>query len=86
MSTEQVPPAWVELPDPARIAGAGRGEDHPYDFGYVPAMGRLISAHPRIGPAFGAIYAAVMFGPGALSRAERELVAAVAASAQDCHY
>ena len=43
-------------------------------------------AHPRIAPLFGALYGAVMFAPGALTRAERETVAAVAAAAQDCHY
>jgi AhpD family alkylhydroperoxidase len=28
----------------------------------------------------------VMFAPGALARREREMIAAVAAAAQDCHY
>jgi AhpD family alkylhydroperoxidase len=28
----------------------------------------------------------VMFAPGSLSRAEREMIAATAAAAQDCHY
>ena len=85
MSSDKTPPAWVKLPDPSDMEGM-RGDDHPYNFGYIPAMGRLIAAHPRIGPAFGMMFATVMFMPGALSRAERELVAAVAASAQDCHY
>ena len=57
-----------------------------YDHGYVPAMGRLIMAHPGIAPLFGQLFMAIMFGPGSLSRAEREMVAAVAAAAQDCHY
>jgi hypothetical protein len=43
-------------------------------------------AHDGIGPAFAQLSRAVLFGPGALSRAEREMVAAVTAAAQDCHY
>jgi hypothetical protein len=31
-------------------------------------------------------FATIMFGPGALSRPEREMVAGVAAAAQDCFY
>jgi alkylhydroperoxidase/carboxymuconolactone decarboxylase family protein YurZ len=58
----------------------------PYNYGFVGEMSVLMSAHPRIGPALGELFAQVMFGPGALSRSEREMVAAVAAVAQDCHY
>jgi alkylhydroperoxidase/carboxymuconolactone decarboxylase family protein YurZ len=57
-----------------------------YDYGFVPAMGRLLAAHPEISQAFGALFRQVMFSPGALSRPEREMVAAVTAAAQDCHY
>ena len=49
-------------------------------------MPRLHMAHPRIGPLFGPLFREIMFGQGELSRAEREMVAAVAAAAQDCHY
>ena len=57
-----------------------------YNFGYRSEMGLLLSAHPRIGPAFGALFTEVMFAPGSPSRAEREMIAATAAAAQDCHY
>jgi alkylhydroperoxidase family enzyme len=57
-----------------------------YDFGFVPAMTRLVMAHPGIAPAFGALFVQIMFAPGALERPEREMVAAVAAAAQDCFY
>ena len=73
--------AYIELPTPAE-----RPRDHPYNFGFPTAMGRLLSAHPRIGPAFQRLFATIMFEPGALSRQEREMVAAVAASAQTCFY
>jgi hypothetical protein len=86
MNENDKPTAWIALPEPNHRAGARTPKEHPYNFDYVPAMGLLISAHPRIAPSFGALYAQVMFAPGALSRAEREMIAAVAAAAQDCHY
>jgi hypothetical protein len=79
-----VPPAWVQLPDPSEIRPAPSGG---YNFGFVATMGRLIRAHPRIGRAFSALFAEIMFSPeGVLFRREREMVAAVAAAAQDCTY
>ena len=86
--------AWVPIISNAALrsmraagpAGPSQGRRHPYDFGFAPAMARLIMAHPRIGPAFGALFAEVMFAPGSLSRREREMIAAVTAAAQDCHY
>lgn len=73
--------AYIELPQALE-----RPADHPYNFGFPTAMGRLLSAHPRIGPAFQQLFGAIMFAPGPLSRQEREMVAAVAASAQTCFY
>lgn len=58
----------------------------PYDFGFLPAMTRLVMAHDRIGPFFGLLFGQIMFAPGKLSRREREMVAAITAAAQDCHY
>ena len=80
--------AWVAIPSeaerraqmPPGVPASG------YDFGFLPAMGRLLSAHGEIGPAFSKLFGTVMFGPGQLTRQEREMVAAVAAVAQDCHY
>jgi hypothetical protein len=88
MSDHTVPEAWVTIPSDAELrARAGGRTGHPYDFGFFPAMARLVMAHGRIGPAFGALFAQIMFSPeGALSRAEREMVASVAAAGQDCHY
>jgi alkylhydroperoxidase family enzyme len=77
--------AYIDLPSPETMAAA-RPHGHPYDFGFTTAMGRLLAAHPRIAPAFQALFAAIMFEPGALDRPEREMVAAVAASAQTCFY
>jgi hypothetical protein len=49
-------------------------------------MNRLVLSDMDIAPHFGALFTQIMFGPGALERSEREMVAAVAASAQDCFY
>jgi alkylhydroperoxidase/carboxymuconolactone decarboxylase family protein YurZ len=77
--------AYIPLPS-VEAATAARPDDHPYNFGFVGAMGRLLMAHPRIGPPFQALFGEIMFAPGALDRQEREMVAAVAASAQTCFY
>ena len=76
--------AYIALPPSEEIP---RPADHPYNFGGpVTGMGRLLAAHPRIGPKFNTLFAEIMFAPGALDRQERELAAAVAASAQTCFY
>ena len=85
MVEETMPQAWIALPSEAEVRSrlpAG----HPYDFGFVAGMSRLTRAHERIGPRFGALFAEIMFVPGDLDRREREMVAAVAAAAQDCPY
>ena len=77
--------AWIDLPSEEEVRKV-RPPGGPYDFGFVPTMGRLLMAHPRIGPAFGQLFAEIMFAPGALTRRERELVAAVTSAGQDCFY
>jgi alkylhydroperoxidase/carboxymuconolactone decarboxylase family protein YurZ len=83
MSKDQPRDAFIDLPPREAFAN----ERHGYNFGFVANMGRLLRAHPRIGPRFVALFAEIMFSPqGALDRREREMIAAVAAAAQDCHY
>ena len=87
-SQESTKEAWVSIPTEEEhraslLPGAPAGN---YDFGYLPAMGRLQARHKATGPLFGALYRQIMFGPGELDRQEREMVAAVAAAAQDCRY
>jgi alkylhydroperoxidase/carboxymuconolactone decarboxylase family protein YurZ len=85
MASEKARDAWVSMPDEAQLRTLmPRG--NPYDFGFLPAMGRLVMTHSRIAPFFAALFGQVMFTPGTLSRREREMVAAVATAAQDCHY
>ena len=57
-----------------------------YNFGFIGGMSRLLAAHERIGRALQAAFYEMMFAPGALDRAEREMLAAVASAAQDCEY
>ena len=87
MSSPPVKEAFIELATPETVeASIKPGAKNPYDFGFVPNMSRLLLAHGEIGPMFRALFAQVMFRPGHLSRAEREMVAAVASAAQDCFY
>ena len=85
MPTDAVAEAWVAMPSEAELSRE-RPAGGPYDFGFVPAMARLIGAHPRLAPAFGALFGTIMFQPSALERHEKEMVAGVAAAAQDCFY
>lgn len=81
--------AWVQLPTEDAVRAGGSGKQHPYEVflgGVIARMARLLAAHPRIGPAFRQLSAELLFGPGILTRAEREMVAAVTAAAQDCVY
>jgi hypothetical protein len=80
--------AWVTISsEEAARAGMPSVVTYPYDFGFLPAMGRLLRTHSRIGPAFLNLFGQIMWAPeGVLSTPEREMIAAVAAAAQDCHY
>lgn len=89
MDAEKTGEAWVKMPSNAdfdAVRHALPAAARVYDFGFMPAMGRLQMAHPRIAAKFGALFREIMFEPGKLDRREREMVAAVAAAAQDCHY
>jgi alkylhydroperoxidase/carboxymuconolactone decarboxylase family protein YurZ len=79
--------AFITLPGDDEMRAQGYGaRPHPYDFGFIPGMSRLRSAHARIGPKMGDLFREIMFAPGDLTRAEREMIAAVASAAQDCRY
>lgn len=89
MSASNAHGAWVALPSDDEFRATLKGQTHPYETfmgGVVPHMGRLIIAHDLIGQALVALGSVVLFGPGTLSRAEREMVAAVTSAAQDCAY
>jgi alkylhydroperoxidase/carboxymuconolactone decarboxylase family protein YurZ len=82
---EQQP--FISLPSEDEVrARMPAGRRNPYDFGFIAGMSRLLSAHERIGAAMRGAFYEIMFAPGALDRAEREMVAAVASAAQDCEF
>ena len=85
---ESVREAWVRIPseEERRSQLPPGAPASTYGFEFIPAMARLQAAHDKIGPALGALLRQIMFEPGHLSRQEREMVAAVASAAQDCHY
>lgn len=85
MTESNVPEAWVQLPSEEELRPL-MPEDHPYLDKFVPPMTRLLMTLPRIGAHFAVLFQQVMFEPGHLSRQEKEMVAAVAAAAQDCNY
>jgi Carboxymuconolactone decarboxylase family len=88
MSDDQQP--FITLPTDeemlARRKPDGSGMKSAYNFGFIGGMSRLLAAHERIGKAMQGAFYEMMFAPGELSRAEREMLAAVASAAQDCEY
>jgi len=85
MTTSERAEAWVQLPTDESLA-ASRAKGTHYDVDFVPNMGRLLAAHGRIGSTFARLFGVIMFVPGVLDRREKEMIATVAAAAQDCHY
>jgi hypothetical protein len=77
---------WIQDLADELVLWESSGAPGRWAFEFRPAMGRLLSAHPAIGPAFNTLYSEIMRGPGSLSRQEREMIATVAAAAQDCYY
>ncbi len=79
--------AFIRLVTPEELRSRPGGpKPSSYNFGYASGMGRLLATHERIGRAMQAAFYEIMFAPGALTRAEREMLAAVASAAQDCQY
>ncbi len=54
--------------------------------GRVDNILKIHGLHPESLEAHLAVYRDIMFGPGPLSRAEREMAAVVVSIANDCHY
>ena len=88
MSTEQVREAWVRIPteEEMRAQSAPGTRTASDDYGFVPAMARLLATHDRIGTAFTGLSREVMHNSEFLSQQECEMIAAISSAAQDCHY
>ncbi len=54
--------------------------------GWVSNIIRSFSIRPETLRAFQNLFATLMFGPSALSRAQREMIATVVSVANNCHY
>ena len=80
MHKHEIKESWIDIDPDAGPLPAAPGS---WTFEFRPAMGRLLSAHPTIGPAFNTLYSEIMRGPRHLSRQEREMIAS---AAQDCEY
>jgi hypothetical protein len=79
--------AFIRLVTPEELRSrAGSPRPSFYNHGFASGMGRLLLTHERIGRAIQAAFYEIMFAPGALTRAEREMLASVASAAQDCQY
>jgi len=86
MADDQQPFITLPTDEEMRVRREGSGMKPTYNFGFIGGMSRLLAAHERIGKALQAAFYEMMFAPGALDRAEREMLAAVASAAQDCEY
>jgi len=88
MSEDEKP--FITLPTDEEMLGRSKpgasGMKPVYNFDFIGGMSRLLAAHERIGKAMQGAFYEIMFAPGALDRAEREMLAAVASAAQDCEY
>ena len=80
--------AHLDLIDPDDATGQLKAE---YDAaiaraGRVYNIVRSMSLRPGVLSRSMEMYKAIMFGPSALTRAERELLATVVSAANDCYY
>ena len=79
--------AFIALPTDDQMRAQGYGtRPHPYDFGFIPGMRGCARRTRASRPRWGDLFREIMFAPGDLTRAEREMIAAVASAAQDCTY
>lgn len=86
MSDDQQPFITLPTDEEMREKAQRSGMRPTYNFGFIGGMSRLLASHERIGKALQGAFYEMMFAPGALDRAEREMLAAVASAAQDCEY
>ena len=80
--------AWIRTVDPAAARGLLKNlyAAAVRRAGRVFQILRVQSLNPRVLQASTRLYLEVMHGPGALSRARREMIATVVSRANDCFY
>lgn len=80
--------AWIEKIDPENATGHVRRE---YDMamkraGYIAQILQVMSQDGSILRHSMNIYKAIMFGPGTVTRSEREAMATLVSAVNHCHY
>ena len=79
--------AWIEVIDEDEAEGPLRSlYERCLDHGRVDNILKIHSLHPESLDAHLHVYRNIMFGPGPLGRAEREMAAVVVSTANCCHY
>jgi len=79
--------AWIRGIDEHEAEGLLKSlYDAHREAGRVDNILKIHSLHPESLAAHLAVYKNIMFGPGPLTRAEREMVAVVVSTANQCHY
>jgi alkylhydroperoxidase family enzyme len=71
--------AYIDYLDPDEIPEADRVDD---DDNII----RIHGVHSRTMRLHHDLYRELMYGPGPLSRVQREMIAVVVSAANDCHY
>ena len=73
------PMAYIDYVDPERIPAENRVSDH-------DNILRIHGVHSRTMRHHYDLYRELMYGPGPLSRVQREMIAVVVSAANACHY
>ena len=71
--------AYIDYPDAADIPPEDRVPD---DDNII----RIHGAHSRVIPLHYDLYRELMYGPGPLSRVQREMISVTVSGLNDCHY
>jgi uncharacterized peroxidase-related enzyme len=80
--------AWIRVVDEGEAEGDLKEiyDDQCRQAGAVANILKIHSLRPKILATHMALYTAIMHAPGALTRAQREMIAVVVSTANNCHY
>jgi uncharacterized peroxidase-related enzyme len=80
--------AWVNTVEPAAAEGYVKSmyEGILKQRGWIPNIVKSTTIRPELTRAWMSVFTTLMFGPSALSRAQREMIATVVSVANRCRY
>lgn len=80
--------AWIRQVEEGEAQGTLQSlyEGLRKQMGMVPNILKIFSLHPEALRATMTLFQTLMYGPGSLPRAEREMIALVVSSVNRCHY